>query len=91
MPRKAKQAMTNSYGVILNSYKQQNAAKRKAKKKKEEGYFNSGVKQKTFNKFKKQYQTKFDRLQAKVTKLEKDNEKMKKIIMELVNHTGYKK
>tara|TARA_B100000282_G_C31690881_1_gene471453 strand:- start:825 stop:1100 length:276 start_codon:yes stop_codon:yes gene_type:complete len=91
MPRKAKQAMTNSYGVILNSYKQQNAAKRKAKKKKQEGYFNSAVKQKTLNKFKKQYQTKFDRLQAKVTKLEKDNEKMKKIIMELVNHTGYKK
>ena len=91
MPRRAKQVMTNSYGTILNSYKQQNAARRKAKKKKEEGYFNSGVKQKTLNKLKKQYQSKFDRLQTKVTKLEKDNKKLKEIIMELVEHTGYKK
>tara|TARA_R100001082_G_C4313104_1_gene137687 strand:- start:488 stop:754 length:267 start_codon:yes stop_codon:yes gene_type:complete len=80
--KKAKQAMTNSYGRIENSYKQQNAAKRRNVAKKRADYLTQGmVKQKTLNKMKKHYNKRLD-------KLENDNKNLKIIIKELIEHAG---
>ena len=81
--------MTNSYGSIENSYKQQNDAKRRNVMKKKADYLTQGmVKEKTLNKVKKHYNKRLDKLDSKVAHLENDNKNMKTIIKELIEHIG---
>ncbi len=78
--KRAKQAMTNSYGSIENSYKQQNAAKKRADYLKRRDMMTQGlVKMKTYNKMKRSFDKKINVLQSRVTKLEN-------VIKELTQH-----
>ena len=78
--KRAKQAMTNSYGSIENSFKQQNAAKKRADYLKRRDMMTQGlVKMKTYNKMKRSFDKKINVLQSRVTKLEN-------VIKELTQH-----
>ena len=78
--KRAKQAMTNSYGSIENSFKQQNAAKKRADYLKRRDMMTQGlVKMKTYNKMKRSFDKKINVLQNRVPKLEN-------VIKELTQH-----